>query len=291
MAANLYFCRVESVFDENDGLRIKVRIPAIDPTAKQDPYLDQIPYVFPLLPKHLHVNPRIGEMVLVILQDPKAPRGNRFFIGPVISQQYMLNYDPFDYSAQVLLGGTQIGKALPIPSMNPENEGSVPHRDDIVIQGRQNTEVALKPSELRLRCGFKVCPEDKDPENRLLANTVDPAYIQMKYGNYKDGEAPFSSEINVVADRINLLSHSSKRHFNLNDRQNLITQEELEKIYKTAHVLPYGDVLVEFMKQFVRIFSTHTHPFPMFPPALNSVDTKTLDPDWNDMLSNTIRIN
>lgn len=291
MASNIYFCKVESVFDENDGLRIKVRIPTIDPDKRQDPELERIPFCFPLLPKHLHINPRKGEMVLVILQNPNAPGGNRFFIGPVISQRYMLDYDPFDYSAQVLLQGTQIGKALPVPSMNPENDGSIPERNDIAIQGRQNTEVALKPSELRLRCGFKKCPDDKNPENRLIANTVDPAYIQMKYGNYSDGDTHFGSEINVVADRINLLSHSSKKHFNLNDRKELISQEELEKIYKTAHTLPYGDVLVDFIKQFVRIFSTHTHPFPMLPPSLNSVDKKTLDPDWNDMLSNTIRIN
>lgn len=297
MAANIYFCMVESVLDENDGLRIKVRIPSIDPTEKQDPYFERVPYCFPLLPKHLHVNPRIGEMVLVILQNPNAPRGNRFFIGPIISQQCMLDYDPFNYSAQVLLQGTQIGKAEPIPIMNPENDGTIPDRNDIVIQGRQNTEVALKPSELRLRCGFKACPTSKDPKERLIFNKVSPAYIQMKYGTFSNNSKKFGdrdvfhSEINVVADRINLLSHDSKQHFELNDRKDLIAKEELEKIYDMAHVLPYGDVLVEFMKQFVRIFNTHTHPFPMMPPALNSVDTKTLDPNWNDMLSNTIRIN
>ena len=297
MAANIYFCRVESVFDENDGLRIKVRIPTIDPDEVQDPYFERVPYAFPLLPKHLHVNPRVGEMVLVILQNTKAPKGNRFFIGPIISQQYMLDYDPYNYSSQHLLGGTQIGNALPVPSMNPQNRGTVPNRDDIVIQGRQNTEVALKPSELRLRCGFKLRPTSRDPKERLIFNKISPAYIQMKYGAFSNNSRKigkrdkFHSEINIVADRINLLSHDSKRHFDLTDRDNLISEDELTKIYETAHLLPYGDVLVEFMKQFVRIFKSHTHPFSMLPPTLNSVDTKELDPNWDDMLSNVIRIN
>lgn len=297
MASNLYFCKVESVFDENDGLRIKVRIPTIDPPETQDPYFERVPFCFPLLPKHLHINPRVGEMVLVILQNPKAPKGDRFFIGPVISQQCMLDYDPYDYSARALLAGGQIGKAEPIPIMNSENYGTIPDRNDIVLQGRQNTEVALKPSELRLRCGFKARPASKDPSERLLFNPLGPAYIQMKYGNFSNNSKKlwkrdiFHSEINVVADRINLLSHDSKQHFDLNDRGSLITDEELTKIYETAHVLPYGDVLVEFLKQFVRVFNTHTHPFSMMPPTLNSVDTKTLSPNWNDMLSNTIRIN
>jgi len=297
MASNIYFCKVESVFDVNEGLRIKVRIPTVDPTEAEDPLFERVPYVFPLLPKHLHINPRVGEMVLVILQNPNAPGSNRFFVGPIISQQYMLDYDPYDYSARVLLDGTQIGSALPVPSMNPLNEGTIPDRNDIVLQGRQNTEVVLKPNELRLRCGFKSSPASHDPEERLIFNKISPAYIQMKYGTFsnnstKSGKSDiFHSEINVVADRINLLSHDSKRHFNLNDRENLISEDELTKIYENAHLLPYGDVLVEFLKQFVRVFKSHTHPFSMLTPALNAVDTKTLDPNWDDMLSHTIRIN
>ena len=292
MASNIYLCRVESVFDIYDGCRIKVRIPTIDPTEKADPNMENIPYAFPLLPKHLHVNPRVGEMVFVFLQDPNAPRGERYFIGPVISQQYMLDYDPFNYSAQTLLGGTQIGRALPVPSMDPENRGSVPDRNDIVIQGRQNTEVNLKPSELRLRCGFKACPDDHDPKNRLLNNSISPAYIQMKYGGFTDNENNhFASEINVVADRINLLSHDSTTYFNLTDRDKLINEDELKKIYEMAHPLPYGDTLIAFLKELVRIFRQHTHPYSMLMPTFNSSDRSVLDSNLDELLSKSIRIN
>lgn len=298
MAASFYFCRVESVFDENDGLRIKVRIPTIDPNERADPYLERVPYAFPLLPKHLHVNPRVGEMVLVFLQNPSAPKSGRFFIGPIISQQYMLDYDPFNYSAQVLTDGSQIGNALPIPISNPENAGSIPDRNDIAIQGRQNCEVVLKPSELRLRCGFKAMPNAEDPSKRLLNNAVSPAYIQMKYRrsfsegrNFRDESDRFNSEINIVADRINILSHESPTYFNLSDRDELISKEELKKIYELAHPLPYGDKLMELLKEIIRIIRTHTHPFPMIPPALNASDNKVLDTDLSTLLSKSIRIN
>lgn len=298
MAASFYFCRVESVFDESDGLRIKVRIPTIDPNERADPYLERVPYAFPLLPKHLHVNPRVGEMVLVFLQNPSAPKGGRFFIGPIISQQYMLDYDPFNYSAQVLTDGSQIGNALPIPISNPENAGSIPDRNDIAIQGRQNCEVVLKPSELRLRCGFKAMPNAEDPSKRLLNNAVSPAYIQMKYRrsfsegrNFRDESDRFNSEINIVADRINILSHESPTYFNLSDRDELISKEELKKIYELAHPLPYGDKLIELLSEVIRILRTHTHPFPMIPPALNASDNKVLDTDLSTLLSKSIRIN
>ena len=301
MAANFYFCRVESVFDENDGLRIKVRIPTIDPLERDDPGLKRVPYAFPLLPKHLHVNPRVGEMVLVFLHNPNAPKGGRFFIGPIISQQYMLDYDPYNYSAQVLTDGSQIGNALPIPSMNPENIGSVPDRNDIVIQGRQNCEVALKPSELRLRCGFKLMPDAEDSSKRLLNNPLSPAYIQMKYkrsfsesGRMQNtnGESDtFKSEINIVADRINILSHDSSTYFNLTDREELINKEELKKIYELAHPLPYGDDLMELLREIIRIFLNHTHPYAMLPPALNASDKNVLNRDLTKLLSKSVRIN
>lgn len=298
MAANFYFCRVESVFDENDGLRIKVRIPTVDPNERADPYLERVPYAFPLLPKHLHVNPRVGEMVLVFIQNSNAPKVGRFFIGPIISQQYMLDYDPFNYSAQVLTDGSQIGNALPIPSTNPENIGSIPDRNDIVIQGRQNCEVALKPNELRLRCGFKSMPTAEDPSKRLLNNSVSPAYIQMKYkrsfsesGRMRDDGDSFKSEINIVADRINILSHDSSTYFNLADREELINKEELKKIYELAHPLPYGDELMELLREVIRIFLNHTHPYAMLPPALNASDKNILNRDLTELLSKSVRIN
>lgn len=282
-------CEVLSVIDDKAGLRIKVRITPDDADCET---IDDLPFCYPLLPKHFHINPKEGEMVLVITGVLGVTKGRRWFIGPIISQQYNLNYDPFRYSAKSLLDKGKGATPLPRPELNPENEGSYPDREDIAIQGRQNADLILKDNEVRLRCGFKKEPNSKKLENTLLFNREDLSYIQMKYKRLKDHKGnDFASSINIVADRINLLSHDSKTPFTLNDRKALITDEELVKILEQAHPLPYGDELIEFLKQLVEVIRTHTHPFAMDPPCFTTPQTEVLNTDLNEMLSNSIRIN
>lgn len=286
---NIYFLKVEYVEDSQAGLRIKVKIPTID--LYDDPLDENWPWAFPLLPKHLHINPKVGECVLVFLENPEAAKGNRFFIGPVISQQYLLDYDPYNFSSRCMFQGT-IGQPLQNPDMDPENEGSIPEREDIVLQGRQNSEVALKNNEIRIRCGFKKDPKTKKIENRLHYNRKNPAYIQMRYQRMKDEKGKdFDSLINIVADRINILSHDSPSYFRLTDRKELVSEEELKNVFENAHPLPYGDVLVDFLYGLVRIFTTHTHPFPMDAPVCVESDRKLLETNLEEMLSKSIRIN
>lgn len=281
-------CKVLSVDDDQAGLRIKVRIEPDDADCK---YIEDLPYVFPLLPKLIHINPKVGECVMVILQTQGQFKGNRFFIGPLTSQQYMLNYDPFNFSSRCLLTGRQFDKPLPDPKMNPDNDGSLPDREDIAIQGRQNCDVILKDNEIRLRCGFK-----KNPlavaKNSLIFNKVDLGYIQMRYKKMKDNKGnEFASSINLVADRINLLSHDSRTFVNVTDREELITDEAMLDILDKCHPLPYGDELIEFLTKLLNLIRNHTHPFSMQPPSFTTPDNDILSTDLTKMLSQSIRIN
>lgn len=282
------FCEVLSVTDDNAGLRIKVRLRPEDADYKT---VEELPYCFPLLPKHVHINPKIGECVLVLLSSFGQSESNRFFIGPLISQPYFLNFDPFYFQSRCLLNGGNSAKPLPLPEMNPENEGTYLDRDDIALQGRQNSDVILKNNELRLRCGFKKEP-DGPAKNTLLFNREDLAYIQMRYRKMKDEKnKEFSSCVNIVADRINLLSHDSKDAFTLNDRKELITEQEQLEILKRAHPLPYGDELIAFLKKLIEVIRTHTHPFSMDPPSFTTPQLKVLETNLDNMLSKSIKIN
>ena len=147
----MYFCKVLSVTDDSEGLRIKVKLPYFDDVNTP---VSDLPYVFPLLPKFTHINPKEDEMVIVFLQNIDGTQGQRFFIGPIISQPQKMDFDG-SYTAQSLLRGNQIVKPLPAPSLDPDNLGTLPDREDIALQGRNNSDLILKPSELRLRCGFK----------------------------------------------------------------------------------------------------------------------------------------
>ena len=180
-------CEVVSVNDENACLRIKVRLqPEDNNTAVED-----LPYCFPLLPKHFQVNPKVGEMVLVITSRLGVSQSRRWFIGPIISQQYMLREDPF------ISATTGYFSLLPRPELNPENEGSYPDREDVAVQGRKNSDLILKENEVRLRCGFQKEPNGLS-QNSLLFNKEDLSYIQMKYKRMKDHKGKtFNSAINM----------------------------------------------------------------------------------------------
>ena len=298
-------CPVEYVDDNSKGLRIKVRIQPYDngKDITQEPNIKNkgngVPWCFPLLPKMLHVNPKVGELVIVFCQQPNSPKSQRLFFGPIISQDYMLDYD-FDYfksnvksSARRLFSGGAPDKVyapFPNPDEDGENEGTIPEREDVAIRGRSNTDIILKDSETHIRCGFKKTP-DSATKDKLHFNDKDLAYILMRYRASDDETGEYNSSVNIVADRINLLSHDSNTYFDMGDRKDLISDNEMKKILDKAHELPYGDVLVDFLKCFVDIFKRHVHPYSGIPPTLAATDTQMLSPEWNSMLSKSIRIN
>lgn len=299
-------CPVEKVDDKTGGLRIKVRIPPLDNNKdiNQEPTKDNnfngIPWCFPALPKMLHVNPKVGELVIVLLQKSNAPNSQRLFIGPVISQDYMMAYD-YDFtgsnvrsSARRVLSGKDSSKTFdPFknPAMDSANDGTIPNREDIAIRGRGNSDLILTDNEIRLRCGFKTSPFGNVKE-RLNFNDKDLGYLLMRYKPMQDSEGnSFSSSTTIVSDRINLISNDSKTFFDTGDRKDLITENVMKDIIDKAHKLPYGDILVDFLKSFVDIFLRHTHPFSMKKPALSPEDKDTLAPNWGDMLSQAVRIN
>ena len=41
-----------------------------------------------------------------------------------------------------------------------------------------------------------------------------------------------------------------------------ISDKDMQKILDEAHVLPYGDVLVDFLMAFLQMFKAHTHKYP-----------------------------
>lgn len=289
MGDNDYIIReskVISVEDEYKGNRIKVRLGGLD-ANKTD---DELPYCFPLLPNLIHIRPKIGEAVFIVLERNGSPTANRFYIGPILSQPYFYNQEMYDLTAFNMLLNR---KSAPLqnPDCEPLNNGTLPDREDIAIIGRENTDVILKENELRLRCGYKANPSGPIKE-RLFFNTVDPAYIQLKYKKLKDkNNKEINSFVNIVADRINLLSRDSKTFFKLTDQKDLITDETMLKILDEAHPLVYGDELVSFLKQLIEVFRSHTHPFSMCTPSFTKNDNTVLGKNLDAMLSDAVRIN
>lgn len=282
-------CEVLSNYDDSMGMRIKVKLHPEDTDCQT---IEDLPYCFPLMPKIFQVLPKKGERVLVTTSTLDNTKSRRWYIGPIISQPYFMENDPFWLSSRALLDdGDNIVKPLKDPRLNPDNNGTLPDTEDVVINGRNNADVILKDSEVNIRAGFKKHPELQDS---LQFNKESLAYLQMKYKRlYDNRNVAFDSSINIVADRINLLSRISKNQFKLTDPENnqLISDEEQRNILDNAHPLPFGDELIEYLKQLIEVIRTHTHPASMDPPTFTTPQLDVLNKDLNSMLSYAVRIN
>ncbi len=283
--------QIESLEDNNDGLRVKVRL-------EQDKGIgiDDLPYAFPLLPKTFQSIPKIGEAVFVISSRLNNKNSIRYYIGPIISQPQFMYNDQYEYGigqATSLLQGAYTAPKEAISRYNSTN-GAFPNINDVALIGRKSEDIILKDDEIDIRCGVRVKGENKEENlsGYVFMNTLNPSYIQLKFKNgigySKKQEA--DSVINVVADKINLISHKDTHCFNLTDQNELIKSSELDKIMSQLHQVPYGDVLVETLKKILTALLSHVHPYPGLPPCVDINIERARGIDFDELLSPNVRI-
>lgn len=255
---------VVSVDDEYAGGRIKAIITSKDKRKKE------AVWAFPALPKMMHVKPKVGECVIIFTEDDDL-NGQRLYLGPVISQPQYMYKDDFVAGATNLMSGN-IRNPLPnIMNDKGNTKGCFAKDDEVAIYGRKNCDIILSDNDIRIRCGVGVRKEDD--KTQLFFNTDNPAFIKLErytgeHGLGDSGET--RNTVTVVGEQINLLSKKGTPEFKLNDVEKSISDEEMKKILEEAHCLPYGDVLVDFLKKFLDVFNNHTHPYSGMPPIPNS---------------------
>jgi hypothetical protein len=288
-----YYGKVVSNEDNLGANRIKARITGIDDSVTRD----NIPFAFPMVQKFLHVIPKVGESVLVFIPDVKNPNIDRMYMGPIISQPQLLFKDSELFSSKSALD-SGVKEPQPAPFTIPENRGVYPDVKDIALQGRDNTDIRLKEKEVLIRAGQF---ESDTPKGEIPKfNKVNPSYIQIKHdATLKRGtqntETEIGGAINVVSNKINLLTHKNgSPRFALNDQNNMISDEELQRIVKDAHPLVYGDNLIEFLKVLINAFVNHVHAYPGMKPqdlsGSNDIDG-LLEFNLESFLSKNIKIN
>jgi hypothetical protein len=275
--------------DPYGGNRIQVKLGNIHDGNVKD---NELIYCTPLIPKLIHIIPKPGELVLVILQKNNSSKGNRFYIGPVLSQPQRY-YHELNNTALSFLDNPDGGNnsTLPNPNNNLDNKGSIPEINDISFIGRDNCDITLKEHEIRLRCGYK---ENGNKDNNLKFNKIDPAFIQMQWERRFDDntnltDKKYSSSINIFADRINLLSRHSDINIGELDNYELITPDKMNELLSKCHPLVYGDKLIQFLENFRTAYLTHTHPFPMMPPVPDAKTNQIATIDFDSMLSKSVK--
>lgn len=275
------FCIVKVVGDDYNTDSIKVVLRPED----NGKTMSMIPWAFPLLPKMFRVMPKVGEGVLVFTMIANDGNSKRFYIGPIISQDDKMFNENFKYGAEkVFFGGPTMSKIKQV-------DGVYPNKEDILIRGRKNSDIVISDDDIRIRAGVKLTNEQNPTE--ISFNEKNPAYAKFKYS-----KEPITNNVQstaaIVADKIALLQ-ADKGDYNLTNRQDLITDEEMKKVIESAYKLPYGEKLVEFLQLFVQCFINHSHPYPMKPPYEHYTNNLNLEKsrllDNKELLSDTIRIN
>ncbi len=288
---------VEYVEDTADGLRIKIRIPQ----DGNEP-LENLPYAFPLLPKTFQSVPKVGEGALVFTQLSGNKMSQRYYIGPIISQpqfQEKCNYNYGRGNATSLFEG---GYVEPLGKISNEKDtwGAFPNTEDVAVVGRGSQDIIMRnnystsSNEVDIRCGIRKDPvvSNNDIVGKVIFNSIDPAYIQLKYKNsLTNGEMQKSnSMINLVADKINIISNQDENAFNLTNIDELIREDDLDNIMSKLHRVAHGDTLVELLKLMIKAILTHIHPYAGMPPTIHSYTKEMAEYEVDKILSKHVRV-
>jgi len=215
----------------------------------------------PLLPAHLNVVPKVGEVVYIFTFDDDTRYADRFYMGPIISSPLTLQKDTIDKTALSSLSISPLTPNVDVDTIT-DAKGVYPNVEDISLQGRRNADIIFKENQAILRAG------QHDLNDNKIFNTQNPAYIQLRFdAPIKKGENDNDPEkgtvTNIVSNKINLLTHKGgSPRFILADNEYNITDEELLNILDTAHPIAFGDTLLEYLKKLELALANHVHRFP-----------------------------
>lgn len=221
--------------------------------------VDSLPWASPITPKFLMTPPKIGESVLVLIEDLKSYKlnGSRKFFGPIISQNQFLEEDgaingilsgkrgdysgllslqrPWFKSNKSRLGGPNSISNWSVYGDDPRDP------ENIIINGRRNQDIIIREDteydEILLRVG------KYDSSNLKKLNLKNPGYISMVYYGVKENK---TSAMNIVGDSINLISHKGIKPDGKGDGIILPTSEPNKLVnLQNLNMKPtvYGDVL------------------------------------------------
>jgi hypothetical protein len=268
---SVYMGKVVSVDDDYNVGRIRVFIGEIDEASTPN---NSLPYAYPLMSRIVHVMPKVGEAVLVLmgstLDNKKSQlRKNRFWIGPLISNYQnimndntdvfgMLNVkegvestknvtaDPLQYKSKDFKG-KEVG-TFPVDSKTPQiKDGNL---DDVTIIGRNNTDIIQSDNKVTVRAGKH---EKNQPQS---ANTINPTYSILEF---VDENTSYGL---TAGDEIYLVSHKGRYKF-----KKILTKDDIQELRDNTQSMLYGELTVKYLKVLTEVFLSHIHQHPEKEPT------------------------
>ena len=188
-------------------------------------------------------------------------------------------------------------------SVNNAENNSLDISTQQTFNGTQSRDQALNKSKEFIDANrgdkWKIKSEAQDlisiygGANNVALFNSEPIEVRKKIKEIKlvQNESEKSSVINVVADKINLLSHKGDKTFNITDPKNLITDDEQEIINNDAHPVVYGDNLVQFLELIKLFVNSHVHAYHGSKPDQSDVVRNINDFTLETILNKNINTN
>ena len=262
---------IDKVYASN---RVRVYIEKFDKDLKNQP----IPWCTPFLPLHLNIVPKKGEYVKVILYDSQNGESYREYIGPLVPQKgEFLNFSDETNSRRGREGYNLNFNTSPNVIPKAKN-GLYPDETDIALQGRDNTDIIFKKSQVIIRAHKFLTDRpyeknEKNPayiqintlnsvgskllDNQIEANKNSTKKIKLSDDKYNDTR----TDINLVSNKIYLIGRDSSSSI----IQPYFNDSEEENIEDKLHPIVYGDVLKEFIHKLFNWAKAHQHPYANLP--------------------------
>jgi hypothetical protein len=274
---SIYIGKVKSIVsDKNDGI-IRVHIDNLDDRLD----IDELPLCYPLMSRVFYVMPKVDEAVLVLMGSTKESvknntRGNRFWIGPIISNyEDVLNDE---------LGSSRNLTYDPISVNSLDNKGNERGKfpidgedvNEISVIGRDNTDISQTENKIRLRAG----KHKKNSPTQI--NLDNPVYNILEL---IDNNTSYSL---TAGDEIYLVSHKGRNQF-----KKILTKEDIAELKGNTQSMLYGELTVDYLKTLTQAFLTHIHQHPQKEPIKKEV-VIALESKLNqiqDLLAKNIKIN
>lgn len=281
----IYYGVVVNTKDDYGAKRIKVRIEGLD-----DGYMDsELPFSFPLLPKNISITPKKNELVTIFIPDINQINPDRFYMGSITPQPNKL-YESDVLTARAGLNNTRVSLNVN-PNKVIEVKGVFPDTEDLVFMGRENTEIRFDSNEIIIGVGKHT---DIKVKGYPTLNQENQTYIQLKHNiRLFDSNETFSA-VNIVSDKINLITHDGNPIIELNGGEKKISDEDMLRLLEETHPLPYGDKLVEYLMLMRNVLINHVHPYNGLKATnLNSENSikQLMEFDVKTLLSKNIKIN
>lgn len=290
----IYIGKVIKIDEKNASNRLKVYVEKFDKMEKDRKargLSKGLPWATPFLPLHLNIVPKVGEYVKILLHDAGNGEVRREYIGPIVSQkgEYLIKSSDYDY--QKGMEGSQMDFDKSITKMPKAKKGLYPTEDEIAIQGRENTDIIFKPSEILIRAhkyltGKPYEKNEKNPayiniktlggtEDELTKSQIKASSGANKIERAKNNLSQTRTDINLVSNKIYLIG----RDTNSSIVKPYFSDKKAEKLEEVLHPIVYGDILKQFIQKLYNWAKAHQHPYANLPQNSEMTCFKELE-NW-----------